>query len=474
MTKTKNILAVAALVLSSGISIHAQLALFEPPTGMYLGAWVDGTPVNGLPSDSPAMLNNRSNRLFSVYHFAQNIPGNSSSSNYVDTTAYFAQPQLDATTSDAILFLTVYPKGPNGLNVTDADINQLALQMQSLNRAGRRVMLRLAPEMNGSWNVWGQRPSSFIAFWKRVVPAVKAIAQNVAFVWSPSSGNGYPFLNGAYSPVNGSTDYLAMDTNGDGILDINDDPYSVYYPGDSFVDWVGLSIYYYGQSYPWVNNVLPVPGQTAAEIFGTNSTTLGSSTNQYGSFNFYQMFCVNRSKPFAASEYAAAFHLPATPAMQAAGIYDVAPGSSIIVATPLQSSYTSYAIGPGELAIKQRWWQQTLTNSTFLKMYPRFKLFNLFEFRKVEETTFRDFQVTNSSNPVVTNAFFNDLDNSGVKIVYANSSLKVQNPSSNTTVGGDGSGGANIVNSSADVSSFIPSSASMMVFAFISVIYYFM
>jgi hypothetical protein len=33
-----------------------------------------------------------------------------------------------------------------------------------------------------------------------------------------------------------------MDTNGDGVVSDLDDPYAPYYPGDAYVDWVGMSV----------------------------------------------------------------------------------------------------------------------------------------------------------------------------------------------------------------------------------------
>ncbi|TPX42690.1 hypothetical protein SeMB42_g05026 [Synchytrium endobioticum] len=113
------------------------------------------------------------------------------------------------------------------------------------------------------------------------------------------------------------------------------------------------------------------------------------------------MFADGYNKPFVFSEFAAAFHL----------------------AGDFPAPYISVAPGDGDLAIKRMWWRQSLTNSTFLRMYPRIKLFNLFEYCKFEETTHRDFQVTNSSNPAVVDAFFSDIDGSGVSIAYANCTL---------------------------------------------------
>ena len=34
----------------------------------------------------------------------------------------------------------------------------------------------------------------------------------------------------------------ALDTNGNGRLDNEDDPYSPYYPGDAWVDWVFIKV----------------------------------------------------------------------------------------------------------------------------------------------------------------------------------------------------------------------------------------
>ena len=49
-----------------------------------------------------------------------------------------------------------------------------------------------------------------------------------------------------YSVTPGTADFQAMDTNGDGQLTMADNMYSPYYPGDEYVDWVGMSIYNFG------------------------------------------------------------------------------------------------------------------------------------------------------------------------------------------------------------------------------------
>jgi beta-mannanase len=80
-------------------------------------------------------------------------------------------------------------------------------------------------------------------------------------VWAPNTGVGYPFRGaGKYFPSADSEQYKQMDTNEDGALDANDDPFAPYYPGDDVVDWVGISLY------SKVRNPFPAGAQKMNEI----------------------------------------------------------------------------------------------------------------------------------------------------------------------------------------------------------------
>jgi hypothetical protein len=97
---------------------------------------------------------------------------------------------------------------------------------QSLAAIKGPVWLRFAPEMNGDWLPWsegvnGNAPGSFVKAWKHVHDVVTAAgATNVVWMWCPNV------------PYNGAT------------------PLPGLYPGDAYVDLVGLDGYNFGTTKP--------------------------------------------------------------------------------------------------------------------------------------------------------------------------------------------------------------------------------
>ncbi|MEU5941084.1 glycosyl hydrolase [Micromonospora sp. NPDC047548] len=92
---------------------------------------------------------------------------------------------------------------------------------QGIKSLGYPVAIRFAHEMNGDWYPWseavnGNRPGDYVKAWRHVHDLFTAAgATNVIWVWSPNVrwDNSTPKL-------------------------------STLYPGDDYVDWVGLSGYY--------------------------------------------------------------------------------------------------------------------------------------------------------------------------------------------------------------------------------------
>ncbi|MFF9174381.1 glycoside hydrolase family 26 protein [Streptomyces sp. NPDC014793] len=98
----------------------------------------------------------------------------------------------------------------------DAYVRRLAGQIAAYDGP---LALSFAGEMNGPWNSWGPehaKPADFVAAWKRVhgIFAAQGVT-NVIWVWTP------------HVVDSGTTAELRP-----------------YYPGDAYVDWVGLIGYY--------------------------------------------------------------------------------------------------------------------------------------------------------------------------------------------------------------------------------------
>lgn len=112
------------------------------------------------------------------------------------------------------------------------------------------VLLRFAPEMNGTWNSWsagvvGNTPAQFVAAWRHVHELfLRAGATNVQWVWSPN----------VEAP--GTTSIRRL------------------YPGDRFVDWVGLDGFNWGASRGGTH------WQSFAEIFGPTLAAIRRLTSK--------------------------------------------------------------------------------------------------------------------------------------------------------------------------------------------------
>lgn len=114
---------------------------------------------------------------------------------------------------------------------------------QAAARTGTPLLVNFAPEMNGGWSPWGpghnqNTPQGFVAAYRHVVDIFRAQgATNVGWVWAPNADWNAPSV------------------------------YASYYPGDGYVDWLGVDGYNFGTttSDGWL---------TPAEIFGRSYAAL--------------------------------------------------------------------------------------------------------------------------------------------------------------------------------------------------------
>lgn len=105
--------------------------------------------------------------------------------------------------------------------------NQIRTWAEGIKNTEAPVFVRIANEMNGAWTDWSHKnvfndPDLYKVAYRHVVDVFRnSNATNVRFVWNP---NDIP-----------KPDYSWNDA-------------SLYYPGDNYVDWIGMTAYNFGKS----------------------------------------------------------------------------------------------------------------------------------------------------------------------------------------------------------------------------------
>ncbi|MEV7635500.1 hypothetical protein AB0N71_04880 [Pseudarthrobacter enclensis] len=272
-----------------------------------------------------------------------------------------------------MLLLGVQPD--KGLaSVTDEAVEALANDLAAFNDYGVPVFVNFGEDMNGPWTPWAQQPSAYITAFRRVAAAVHLNAPGSAMMWSPSYGAGYPFTGSAFDAKPGTPDYAALDTDHDGQLTGADDPYSPYYPGDEAVDWVGMSIAFWGTEPPWGENEIPAAGKLTDQLTGRD---LGPRGDDSPIPDFYKIYGEMHGKSVAITDTAALYK----------------PGNGA---------------GADELSIKQAWWSQ-LFSEQFPVLFPRVKMVSWLEIVRTEDSAGGKVDWSVTSTPLIKDAFTKSL-----------------------------------------------------------------
>jgi len=296
----------------------APTGAVDPPTGR---TWFG--PDLDWGSDAPDGYEGRLGATPSMYgvEIAYPVDGRAEQQFLRSTRAAAAQ--------GAVLVVSLVPDQSLG-SLTPADARHANTLFERAHRQyDTQLLVRFAPQMNGTWVRWGQQPTQFVRAFRTVAKQVHAGDSDARMVWSPSYGAGYPFGSSAGRLADlSATDTEKLDTNGDGRLTAADDPYEPYWPGVSSVDWVGLSMFFFGKGkateaagrdVPLTRNDVPASDEVAqrfAERWGYD---------QQQPRSFVDRFAVDRDRPML---------------LDTGALYDHSLG------------------GAGELQVKQSWWRQ--------------------------------------------------------------------------------------------------------------------
>ena len=270
------------------------------------------------------------------------------------------------------LLLTLEPR--QGLAaVTDKVIADTAALLDDISAQGVPVIVRYAHEMNGSWYPWGQQPEEYVASFRALATEFAGSAPGVAMMWAPNYGGGYPFAGGEFETTTGEPGFALLDTDGDGVITMADDPYAPYYPGDDVVDWVGMSLYHWGSAYPWGEDEVAEPGKFVQQLRGEYNGLGGDDSSLP---DFYGTYVEGAGKPLGIPETAAFVTADADPALA--------------------------------LDIKRSWWSQVF-DPALGEGLPGLAMVNWFEWNKYEVEVDGDVDWTIGGDPAITEGFVSAL-----------------------------------------------------------------
>ena len=331
-----------------------------PSKGAYFGVYLDWQ------HDSAAAFNKRLGVPAAVYVAFFHLPLGKDKKNDLDNFIN----QVAQQGGSALVTLEPY----DGLDIITPHLAaELAKRFAAYNKRGVPVFLRFAHEMNGYWYPWSQQPIEYVRAFRILASEIHKHAPLTAMLWAPNIGGSYPPDSGGYLATPGSYNFKLLDTNRDGRLDLLDDMYAPFYPGDDAVDWVGMSVYHWGNTYPWGENEIPEAHSFIDRITGNY---VGKNGDERAVPNFYDIYVAQHGKPMAITETAA--------------LYNTAVG------------------GDSEYLIKQAWWRQVFSQEV-ANNFSGIRMINWFETRKFESETGSKVDWSVTFDPDLTSLFMKDL-----------------------------------------------------------------
>lgn len=182
---------------SPGLSTAYQPAKFEPLNGCYLGAYVlQDELIEGNMKTFNTLTGKKHASFFRYFGYK------------IGELDDLQEWLTEVEAVDAAAHIALEPNLGLDSVRDDEYLHNLA---QLLGESGRPIFLRYASEMNGDWTNYSGDSALYIEKWRLVHDIMEEEAPNVIMVWTVFT-----------SPTS------TMDA---------------YYPGDAYVDWVGVNIY---------------------------------------------------------------------------------------------------------------------------------------------------------------------------------------------------------------------------------------
>lgn len=216
VTISAAIIAVAAIAI--GITIFnlsseptGPLPVHLPPASeSYLGVYTKGLPDSYGPVTAFASATGSKPDIVMYY-----------SGWYVPFPAGFAKTVAN---HGAVPLVQMDPDGINIAHIASGRYDgYLSSYAEAVRAYGHPVIVSFGHEMNGNWSTWGYRhtsPDDFVAAWRHIVKVFRALdAQNVTWLWTVN------IVNDSRS----------------GKVDSN---LRQWWPGSSYVTWIGIDGYY--------------------------------------------------------------------------------------------------------------------------------------------------------------------------------------------------------------------------------------
>lgn len=196
-------------------------AKFEPAYGLYFGIYSEQDEEMGNEFYKSASIYGRNHAIYLAYAtYGEEFPWR------------YAE---HAKTAGGALQIAWQPLGGLASVADDAYLREWA---RAAKASGIPLFVRFAGEMNGDWTPWSGDAALFIEKFRIVASVLHQEAPNVAVVWSPGDVPRYNMAN--------------------------------FYPGDDYVDWVGVSLYTepYSHGNPAESMEATTPIEKLEEVYG--------------------------------------------------------------------------------------------------------------------------------------------------------------------------------------------------------------